>query len=49
MSYYTMIKTVNQNVKAIKTEVSCIGSLKGFTNSITGKISFELSYNVSAK
>ncbi len=47
MSYYTTVKTVNQNGKAIKAEVSCGGSSKGFTDPNTGEISFELSSNGS--
>lgn len=53
MSYYTTIKTVNKNGQAIKSEVTCGGKSRGFTDVNTGEISFELSsngsYSVSAK
>ena len=53
MSYYTTVKTVNKDGRAIKAEVTCGGKSRGFTDDRTGEISFELngngSYSVSAK
>ena len=47
MSYYTTVKAVNQNGQAIKVEVTCGGTSRGFTDANTGEISFELSSNGS--
>ena len=44
MSYYTTIKVVNKDGKAVKSHVSCAGQT-GYTDSVTGEISFELSSN----
>ena len=53
MSYYTTVKTVNQNGQVIKAEVTCCGTSRGFTDANTGEVSFDLSsngsYSVSAK
>lgn len=53
MGFYTTVKTVNKDGKAIKAEVMCAGISKGFTDPNTGEISFDLSsngsYSVSAK
>jgi hypothetical protein len=53
MSYYTTVKTVNSDGKAVKAEVICGGKPRGFTNPNTGEFSIDLisndSYSVSAK
>lgn len=53
MGYYTTVKTVNKNGVAVKAEIVCGGTSKGFTDANTGEISFEMSsngsYNVSVK
>lgn len=53
MSYYTTVKVVNKDGKAVKAEVSCGGKPRGFTDQNTGEISFELvdqgSYDVYSK
>ena len=53
MDYYTTVKVVNKEGKPIKSEVSCGGTYRGYTDATTGEIHFNLSsdgwYNVSAK
>jgi len=53
MSYYTTVKTVNRDGKAIKAEVTCGGRSRGFSDQHSGEISFELpsndAYSISAK
>lgn len=45
MSYYTTIKVISKDGKPVKSEVSCGGVSKGFTDENTGEISFEMSSN----
>jgi hypothetical protein len=53
MGYYTTIKVVDNNGRPAKAEITCGGTFRGFTDSKTGELSFELSsnssYSVSAK
>ncbi|GBL05945.1 hypothetical protein [Glaciecola sp. KUL10] len=53
MGYYTTVRAVNSSGKCVKAEISISGKSKGFTNTDTGELSFDLSsnstYEVSAK
>lgn len=45
MGYYTTVKAVNKDGKAVKAEVSCGGKSKGFTDATTGEVSFDMYSN----
>jgi len=53
MSYYTTVRVVNKDGKAVKAEVKCGGTSRGFTDANTGEVSFDLrssdSYEISSK
>jgi len=53
MGYYTTVRVVNSSGQAVKAEVICGGTSRGFTDPNSGTVSFDLSskdsYSVSAK
>lgn len=47
MAYYTTVKVVNKDGRPVKAEIRCSGISRGFTDSTTGELSFDLSSNDS--
>ncbi|MDR2404808.1 MAG: hypothetical protein LBE27_00355 [Deltaproteobacteria bacterium] len=53
MAYYTTVMVVNSDGRPVKAEVHCGGTYRGFTDEVTGELTFTMStkdiYSVSAK
>ena len=48
MPYYTTVRVVSKDGKAVKAEVTCGGVSRGFTDPNTGEISFDLKFQGSS-